>query len=181
MDTTVGQDAQNMLGMAQIHSPTAIVDALINELAEMETPGVLVLDDYHSISNPTLHELLGYFIEHQPSHVHLVLTTREDPPLPLARMRTRRQLTEIRAHHLRFTTEEARQFFNRSMCLNLEVESVNSLEERTEGWAAGLQLAAMALQIISQRKFSDSKMKGSGIFCFKLPSWRNFALPYVMP
>jgi LuxR family transcriptional regulator, maltose regulon positive regulatory protein len=161
MDTTVGQDAQNMLGMAQIHSPTAIVDALINELAEMETPGVLVLDDYHSISNPTLHELLGYFIEHQPSHVHLVLTTREDPPLPLARMRTRRQLTEIRAHHLRFTTEEARQFFNRSMCLNLEVESVNSLEERTEGWAAGLQLAAMALQNLPNPQDFIQTFRGS--------------------
>jgi LuxR family maltose regulon positive regulatory protein len=161
IDETLGQDAQSMLGMTQILTPTAIMDALINELVELGIPMVLVLDDYHSISNPALHELLAYFIEHQPSHVHLVLTTREDPPLHLARMRTRRQLTEIRAHHLRFTAEEAREFFNRSMHLNLEVESVNSLEERTEGWAAGLQLAAMALQNLPNPQDFIQTFRGS--------------------
>jgi LuxR family maltose regulon positive regulatory protein len=101
--------------MAQILSPTAIVDALINELVRLEIPMVIVLDDYHTITNPALHESLDYFIEHQPAHVHLVMTTREGPPLPLARLRTRRQMTEIRAHHLRFTLDEARQFFNQSI------------------------------------------------------------------
>lgn len=146
VDEMLGQDAESMLGMVQIHSPIDIMDALINELVGLETPIVVVLDDYHIITNPAVHEALDYFIEHQPSHFHLVMTTREDPPLPLARMRTRSQMTEIRAHHLRFTPEEARHFFNQTMRLNLEMESVNALENRTEGWAAGLQLAAMALQ-----------------------------------
>ncbi|MEO8356659.1 MAG: LuxR C-terminal-related transcriptional regulator [Chloroflexota bacterium] len=161
MDETLGQDAESMSGMAQILSPTAILDALINELVRLETPMVVVLDDYHVITNPAVHELLDYFIEHQPAHVHLVMTTREDPPLPLARMRTRRLMTEIRAHHLRFTVEEACHFFNQTMRLNLEMESVNTLEERTEGWATGLQLAAMALQNLPNQQDFIQTFRGS--------------------
>jgi len=161
IDQTLGQDAESMLGMAQILSPTAIMDVLINELVGLEIPMVIVLDDYHVITNPALHESLDYFIEHQPAHVHLVMTTREDPPLPLARMRTRRQMTEIRAHHLRFTLEEARRFFSQSMNLDLETESVNTLEERTEGWAAGLQLAAVALQNLPNPQGFIQTFRGS--------------------
>lgn len=161
IDTTLGQDAENTLGVAQMLSPTAIMDTLINELVRLETPIIVVLDDYHIITNPALHDLLEYFIEHQPAHIHLVMTTREDPPLPLARMRTRRQMTEIRAHHLRFTSEEACHLFNQTMQLNLEMESVNTLEERTEGWAAGLQLAAMALQNLPDQQDFINTFRGS--------------------
>jgi LuxR family transcriptional regulator, maltose regulon positive regulatory protein len=161
IDETLGRDVESMLGMAQILPPAAVMDTLINELVGLEIPIVMVLDDYHVITNPALHESLEYFIEHQPAHVHLVMTTREDPPLPLARMRTRRQMTEIRAHHLRFSTEEAGLFFNQSMRLNLEMESVNSLEKRTEGWAAGLQLAAMALQNLPNPQDFIQTFRGS--------------------
>jgi LuxR family maltose regulon positive regulatory protein len=161
IDETLGQDAQSTLAMTQILAPTAIMDALINELAVSGSPMLVVLDDYHIITNPTVHESLEYFIEHQPSHAHLVITTREDPPLPLARMRSHRQMTEIRAHHLRFTREEARHFFNQTMRLNLEIESVNTLEERTEGWIAGLQLAAMALQNLPNQQDFIQTFRGS--------------------
>jgi LuxR family transcriptional regulator, maltose regulon positive regulatory protein len=161
IDTALGQDAQNMLSMAQILTPTAIMDALINDLAVFSTPVIIVLDDYHVITNPTLHASLEYFIEHQPSHFHLVVATREDPPLPLARMRTRRQMTEVRAHHLRFTPEEAGYFFNQTMKLNLEVDFVNTLEQRTEGWVAGLQLAAMALQDLPNQQDFIQTFRGT--------------------
>jgi LuxR family transcriptional regulator, maltose regulon positive regulatory protein len=161
IDETLGQDVRSMLGMAQIVAPTAVMHTLINELVVFKSPIVVVLDDYHVITNPTLHESIEYFIEHQPRHVHLVMATREDPPLPLARMRTRKQMTEIRAHHLRFTPEESRHFFNHSMRLNLEMESVSTLEERTEGWAAGMQLAAMALQNLPNQQDFIQTFRGS--------------------
>ena len=89
---------------------------------------------------------MEYFIEHQPTQIHLIISTREDPPLPLASMRASGHMTEIRAHDLRFTPDEANQFFNHSMHLKLAAETVSTLEARTEGWVVGLQLAALALQ-----------------------------------
>jgi LuxR family transcriptional regulator, maltose regulon positive regulatory protein len=121
------------------------IDDLLNDLAAMDSSVVLVLDDYHVITNPEIHAVLEYFIEHQPNCTHLVLTTRADPPLPLARLRARRQLTEIRARDLRFTGDESRSFF-RLANLPLPESDLNALNERTEGWVAGLQLAAIALQ-----------------------------------
>ena len=123
-----------------------ILDEVINALARLEKPAILVLDDYHVITNPLIHEMLDYFLEHQPRYAHLVITTRSDPTLPLARLRARGQMTEFRASDLRFTEEEARHFFNQSMQLVLKEEEVQSLETRTEGWAVGLQLAALALK-----------------------------------
>lgn len=146
MDEAMGHDAGNMLGMMQIPSTATILDALINELATVQQQMIVVFDDYHLITNPAVHEALEYFITNQPSQLHLVITTREDPPLPLARMRARGQITEIRAHDLRFTLEEATQFVTQSMRLNLNTETICAIEAHTEGWAAGLQLAALAMQ-----------------------------------
>ncbi|HEY5729062.1 MAG TPA: LuxR C-terminal-related transcriptional regulator [Anaerolineales bacterium] len=123
-----------------------ILDEVINPLAQRNKPVILVLDDYHTITNPLIHEMLEYFLEHQPRLVHLVVITRSDPPLPLARLRARGQMIEIRASDLRFTEEEAGHFFNQSMQLLLDEENIRSLELRTEGWAVGLQLAALALK-----------------------------------
>ncbi|MBI4928256.1 MAG: hypothetical protein HY835_10855 [Anaerolineae bacterium] len=145
LDESLGQTAQGLLGTPQV-TPTAVLDELLNELAQLEYQMVLVLDDYHVIHNPTLHEAVEYFIDHQPRQFHLALISREDPPMPLARLRVRGQMTEIRAHDLRFTVDEARMFFNQSMNLDLKPEDIRTLEARTEGWAAGLQLAALALQ-----------------------------------
>ncbi len=143
-----------------LHSPSAVnalLDDLINTLAARQTPLLLILDDYHLITNPTVHQAMEYFIHHQPSNVHLVIITRQDPPLPLARLRARAQLTEIRAHDLRFTPQESRLFFLQSMQLHLTDDLVQALEERAEGWAVGLRLAGLALQNASSiQKFIET-------------------------
>ncbi len=156
-DESIGQGAWSLLNMPQIPPTTAVLDELINELSELRDRFILVLDDYHIITNPHLHDALEYFVEHQPAQFHLVITTREDPPLPLARMRVRGLMTEIRAHDLRFNQDETRQFFNQSMHLDLQMAHISALEARTEGWAAGLQLAALAMQNLPDRQnFLDS-------------------------
>lgn len=128
--------------MPQLPPFQSILDEVINALARLKEPAVLVLDDYHTITNSLIHEMLEYFLEHQPHQVHFVIITRSDLPLPLARLRARRQMVEIRASDLRFTEKEAGHFFNQSMQLMLDEGAVHSLEMRTEGWAVGLQLAA---------------------------------------
>lgn len=121
---------------------------MLNQISEDrdESPLLLVLDDYHKIRSPFIHEAVQFWVEHAPPHLHLVLITREDPPLTLARWRVRDQMTEIRAHDLRFTKDEAAAFLKATMHLELTAENVAALEERTEGWIAGLQLAAVALR-----------------------------------
>ena len=107
---------------------------------------VLVLDDYHLIDAQPINTALTFLLEHLPPHMHLVIATREDPQLPLARLRARGDLTELRAADLRFTRSEATGFLNQVMGLNLSTEDIVALEARTEGWIAGLQLAAISLQ-----------------------------------
>ena len=107
---------------------------------------VLVLDDYHMIEAKPVDHALTFLVEHLPPQMHLVIATREDPQLPLARLRARGQLTELRAVDLRFTPAEAAEFLNRAMGLNLSAEDIAALEARTEGWIAGLQLAAISMQ-----------------------------------
>ena len=104
------------------------------------------MDDYHAIRNFAVHELVAFLLANQPPGFHLVIGTREDPPLPLARLRARDQITEIREHALRFNVEEGGAFFNRTMGLSLSPESVATLLSRTEGWITGLQLAGVALR-----------------------------------
>ena len=106
----------------------------------------LVLDDYHVIESQAVDQALTFLVEHLPPQLHLVIASREDPPLPLARLRVRGQLTELRAIDLRFTSAEAAEFLNRVMGLNLSAEHIAALENRTEGWIAGLQLAAISMQ-----------------------------------
>ena len=107
---------------------------------------ILVLDDYHFIHTPSIHQQLAFFIEHQPAHMHLVLVTREDPLLPIARLRARGEIVEIRQQELRFSLQECTDFFQRVMGVRLGSEEINALEHRTEGWIAGLQLAALSMQ-----------------------------------
>src|SRR5512143_1104637 len=107
---------------------------------------ILVLDDYHIIDSQQVDEALVFLVEHLPQQMHLVIATREDPRLPLARLRARGELTELRAADLRFTSAEAAEFLNRIMGLNLSGADIAALESRTEGWIAGLQLAALSMQ-----------------------------------
>jgi LuxR family maltose regulon positive regulatory protein len=145
-DPSIFESAPSLLNLQQLPPTQVLLDALINRLSLLEAPILLILDDYQVISNPVIHETLAYVIEHQPAGLHLVLLTRQDPPLPLSRLRARRQMTEIRAQHLRFTPDEAGNFFAHVMQVNLAEEAALALGERTEGWAVGLQLAGLALQ-----------------------------------
>ena len=150
-----------LLDVAQLPPFQNILDEIINALALLEKPAILVIDDYHIIANPLIHEMLEYFLEHQPHQTHLVITTRSDPPLPLARLRARGQMTEIRASDLRFTDEEAGHFFNQSVQLVLKEEDIRTLEMRTEGWAVGLQLAALALKNVQDPQDFVETFRGS--------------------
>ncbi len=138
-------------------APTAVaLTPLVNDIARAghQEPGkqwIVVLDDYHAIGASDVHEVVTFLLDHLPDHLHLVMATRADPPLPLARLRSRGQLTEVRAADLRFTPSEAQEFLNRVMGLELTVADVDALEDRTEGWIAGLQLAALSLRDIADR------------------------------
>src|SRR6185503_5609636 len=107
---------------------------------------VLALDDYHVIDSPEIHNGIAFVLDHQPAQLQLMLATRSDPPLPMAQLRARGRLVEVRAANLRFTTDEATRYLNDSMELGLSDDDVAVLEARTEGWIAALQLAALSLQ-----------------------------------
>jgi LuxR family maltose regulon positive regulatory protein len=135
-----------MLHSPQPPAPEIMLTTLLNEIVALPEQLILVLDDYHAVDSLAVDQALAFLIEHLPPQLHLVMTTREDPALPLARLRARGQLTEIRADDLRFTPEEAAEFLDRIMGLEIGPEDVAALEQRTEGWIAGLQLAALSMQ-----------------------------------
>ncbi len=137
--------------LAALQSPQpppseAILTTLLNEITTLPDHFILVLDDYHVIDSKPVDEDLTFLLEHLPPQMHLAIATREEPPMPLARLRARGQLTELRAADLRFTPAEAAEFLNRMMGLNLSPEDIAALDKRTEGWIAGLQLAAISMQ-----------------------------------
>ena len=142
----IGEGALNALRSPQPPPNESILTALLNEIATIPDDFVLILDDYHVIDARPVDDALAFLLDHLPSQMHLVIATREDPQLPLARMRARGQLTELRATDLRFTSEEAAEFLSRIMGLDLSAEEVATLESRTEGWVAGLQMAALSMQ-----------------------------------
>jgi LuxR family maltose regulon positive regulatory protein len=142
----IGERVLSVLLSPQPPPTESILTALLNEITTITENFVLVLDDYHVIDSKPVDEALTFLLEHLPPHMHLVIATREDPHLPLARLRARGQLTELRAADLRFTPAEATGFLNQVMGLNLSVEDIAALETRTEGWIAGLQLAALSMQ-----------------------------------
>ncbi len=142
----IGAGVLSVLQSPQPPPIESILTALLNEITTLPDNFVLVLDDYHVIDSKPVDEVLTFLLEHLPPRMHLVIASREDPPLPLARLRARGQLTELRAADLRFTPAEAAEFLNRVMGLNLSAENIAALETRTEGWIAGLQLAALSMQ-----------------------------------
>ena len=142
-----GQGMLAALEATQAQPPVeALLTTLLNELAAIPNRFVFVLDDYHTLDCTPINDALTFLIDHLPPNLRLVIASREDPPLPLARLRVRGQLTELRAADLRFTPDETADFLNRVMGLNLSAENVVALEARTEGWIAGLQLAAISMQ-----------------------------------
>jgi LuxR family transcriptional regulator, maltose regulon positive regulatory protein len=124
----------------------SLLSALLDDIAALPADFLLVLDDYHCIEAKPVRDALALLLEHRPRQMHLAIVTREDPDLPLARLRARGQLTELRAADLRFSHAETAEFLNHCMGLDLPAQYVTALEARTEGWAAGLQLAAISLK-----------------------------------
>jgi LuxR family maltose regulon positive regulatory protein len=124
----------------------SVLTLLLNDVAAFPDRFMLVLDDYHLVEAPAIHAALIFLLDHLPHQMQLLIVSRSDPPLPLARWRVHRQLTELRAADLRFTPDEAATFLNRVMGLNLSADEIAALDTRTEGWIAGLQLAALSMQ-----------------------------------
>jgi len=145
-EASFGKGALSMLQTPQPLPTEAVLTPLINEITANSDRIILVLDDYHLIEAQPVHDALSFTLDNIPPQLHLVVATREDPHLALSRLRARGQLTELRAADLRFTSSEAAQFLNQVMGLDLTAEDIATLESRTEGWIAGLQLAAISLQ-----------------------------------
>jgi LuxR family transcriptional regulator, maltose regulon positive regulatory protein len=141
----IGADAQSILQSTQPPAE-AVLSSLLNDLNAVSHDVVLVVDDYHVIDTLQVHDGMAFLLEHLPQQVHLVIAARADPPLPLARLRSRGEMVEIRAVDLRFTPDEAAAYLNEAMGLVLTAENVADLEGRTEGWIAALQLAALSMQ-----------------------------------
>lgn len=146
VSNNIGVDVLAALQSPQPPQSESILTALLNEIATVPDTFILIIDDYHVVDAKPVDEALAFLLEHMPPQMHLVIATREDPSLPLARLRARGQLTELRAADLRFTPGEAAEFLNQVMGLKLSAEEIAALESRTEGWIAGLQLAALSMQ-----------------------------------
>jgi LuxR family maltose regulon positive regulatory protein len=146
INAVIGEGLMIALQSHQPPSTEVILTALLNEISTIPKNFLFILDDYHAIDSQPVDQALAFLVEHQPPQMHLVIATREDPSLPLARLRVRGQLTELRAADLRFTPAEAAEFLNQMMGLNLSEGDIDALEARTEGWIAGLQLAALSMQ-----------------------------------
>ncbi|MCK4314751.1 MAG: hypothetical protein KAX24_03175, partial [Anaerolineae bacterium] len=146
IEANVGAGTLGALQSPQPPPIEAVLTALINDISEIPAPFVLILDDYHLITAQPIHNALTFLLDHLPPQMHLVIAGRADPPLPLARLRGRGQLTELRAADLRFTPDEAAAFLNDVMGLGLSTEDIAVLDGRTEGWIAGLQMAALSMR-----------------------------------
>ena len=165
---SLGRDALQLLQAPQAPPAPAILTPLLNDIAVLPDSVVLVLDDYHAIVTQAIHDGLAFLLDHQPQQLHLVLSTRADPPLPVVRLRARGQLTELRADDLRFTADEAAAFLNEMMNLDLAPEDVTALEARTEGWIVGLQLAALSMQGRADRREFVAAFTGGTTMCWSI-------------
>jgi LuxR family maltose regulon positive regulatory protein len=160
----IGAGVLPMLQSPQPPSSESILTALLNEIVTISDSFLLVLDDFHVIDAKPVENALVFLIEHLPPQMHLVIATREDPPLPLARYRAQGQLTELRTADLRFTPSEAAELLNQVMNLNLSVEDITALETRTEGWIAGLQMAAISMRGLTDTSSFIQSFTGSHHF-----------------
>jgi LuxR family maltose regulon positive regulatory protein len=142
----IGAGALSLLQAPQPPPIETVLAPLLNELGAVPNDILLVLDDYHMVEASDIHNGMAFLLEHLPPRLHLVITTRSDPALPLGRLRAGGDLAEIRAADLRFTPDEAAAYLNEAMGLDLGASDVAALEARTEGWIAALQLAALSMQ-----------------------------------
>lgn len=165
----IGEGVLTVLQSPQPPPTESILAALLKDAAAM-APFILVLDDYHLVKSKPIDEAVSFLLDHLPAHIHMVMITREDPLLPLPRLRVRDQLTELRAADLGFTSTEVEGFLNGVMGLNLPADKVDELASRTEGWVAGLQLAALSIQ-------GDH---GNGRFIQSITGSHHFVLDYLV-
>lgn len=149
----IGETSLAVLNSSMAVSDKAVLTVLISELQSLlagdgdrQRPYVLVLDDYHVINNSLVHKAVTFFLENLPARLHLVISSRADPPLPLAKLRAMEQLNEIRLAHLKFSLLESAEFLDKVMGLKISKEDLGFVTARTEGWIAGLQLAALSMQ-----------------------------------
>ncbi len=149
IDGKIGQVGQEMLQLPQPPTIETLMTTLVNDVIITDIAFILVLDDYHIINNPLIHQGLDFLLAHIPPMMHLVMTSRADPPLALAALRAKAQVFEVREANLRFAADETYYFINQTMDLALSPDDVMALENRTEGWVAGLQLAGLSLQGLS--------------------------------
>jgi LuxR family maltose regulon positive regulatory protein len=161
VDGRIGETVKQVLQSPQVPPSQNLVTMLVNDIGAAATAITLVLDDYQLVSAPEAHQVVAFLLEYQPPNLHLILGSRQDPPLPLPRLRARNQVTEIGERDLRFTIEEATDFLTKTMGLSLSREDVETLESRTEGWITGLQLAAVAAH--SQEKTPSHLLKQTGV------------------
>jgi LuxR family maltose regulon positive regulatory protein len=147
IEPRVGRALISLLGSLKMPGLEDLMSLLLNELAAAQDRILLVLNDYHSVRNPDVDSALAFLIERIPEQFRLIISTREEPRLPLARWRALERVVEIRLDDLRFSYEEALVFFKQTMGLNIDSRSARTLEDRTEGWIAGLQMAALSLRV----------------------------------
>jgi LuxR family maltose regulon positive regulatory protein len=176
IDETIGSEAAQLVAVARPAPQEAVLTSLINELDSSGREIALVLDDYHFINSRDVHTAVTFLIEHCPRMFHLLIATRSDPPLPLARLQGRGQLVELRSADLRFTEDETARFLNEIMGLQLDARSVAVLEERTEGWIAGLQMAAITMQ----SAFSTGDRKDVAGFIEGFSGTNRYILDYLL-
>jgi LuxR family maltose regulon positive regulatory protein len=161
INPAIGADLLGMLREMQPIPLDTLMNLLINDITEHATPFVLVLDDFHIIQTQPILEMVTFLLEHMPPNMHLVLLSRTDPPIPVSRLRARNQLLDIRADQLRFTLDEIAVFLNEVMELKLPPDDIATLETRTEGWIAGLQLAALSMQVTKDTRSFVKAFAGS--------------------
>jgi LuxR family transcriptional regulator, maltose regulon positive regulatory protein len=178
-DRELGAEALALIDTERGLPVEDVVASLVNDLDALAGPTVIVLDDYHVVDDPQVHEAVASLLDHLPPQVGVAITTRADPPLPLSRLRARGELLEVRAADLRFTAEEAEVFLNRVMGLGLEPAQVAALENRTEGWAAGLQLAALSARGHATGS-GDPASGGIAAFVEAFTGSHRFVLDYLL-
>jgi LuxR family maltose regulon positive regulatory protein len=144
--TNIGEGVLSAFQAPQPPPIESVLTGLLNEIAAVQTQFAFVLDDYHAIKAEAIHDALTFLLDHPPGNMHLVIASRADPPLPIARLRGHGQVTELRQTDLRFTLDEVAEFLNQVMGLGLSADDVATLASRTEGWVAGLQMAAVSMQ-----------------------------------
>ena len=151
----IGGNTEEVACDFNLSSTSLPITMIINDISSLEEETILILDDFHFIHNPQVIDAVKYLLEHQPPDFHLVIITREDPQLPLSRLRTQGKLTEIRMEDLCFSRDEAADFFIRVMGLKLSDKAVEAITFRTEGWIAGLQLAGLSLNGYDEKDIEE--------------------------